>query len=48
MVEVLITLYNSVPQKVDFLKLIEERVGEAESHLDVDEVVCGKVGFHLF
>jgi hypothetical protein len=40
--------YNSVLQKVDFLKLIEEQVRKAGSHLDMDEVVSGKVGFHLF
>jgi len=33
---------------IDFLKLIEEQVRKAGSHLDVDEVGCGKVGFHLF
>jgi hypothetical protein len=33
---------------VDFLKLIEEQVRKARSHLHMDEVVCGKIGFHFF
>jgi hypothetical protein len=32
--------------ELDFVKLIEEQVREAGSHLDTDDVVNGKIGFH--
>jgi hypothetical protein len=37
-----------MPPLIGSFFLIEEQIREARSHLDVDEVVCGKADFHLF
>jgi hypothetical protein len=38
---------SGAPVDVNVFKLIEEEVGQARSHLDVNKVVCGEICIHI-